>query len=99
MLVNVAALEKGAYTGDQAQKFFANVREKLESGISYVTLLDYLNVNIAGVNKAAGIALIIIGPDVPAIANIGGTKIVSDCDRELMLLHIAKQELLLAFYQ
>jgi len=98
LILNVAALEKKAYTKDDAVAFIQKVRSRVESGISYVGLLDFLNVNIAQVNKAAGLTVIILGSDVPAVAKLGGTMLISKCDKELILAHLAKQDLIAGMY-
>lgn len=99
LTVNILALEKGIYTGEQAQAFIDDVREKVNSGISYLDLLAYLDFQIAAVNKAVGLTLIVLGPDVPAIAQLGGNDLVSDCDQKLMNLHLDRQELVISFYR
>ena len=99
LTVNVLGLEKGQYTAADARKFFSDTRNTVNNGISYVALLSKITKDIESVNKLAGISIIILGADVPMIADAGGTNLISDCDKELILNHLAKQELLLAFYR
>ena len=99
LTINILALEKGIYTAEQAQAFIDDVREKVNSGLSYIDLLTYLDFKVAAINKAVGLSLIVLGPDVPAIAQLGGNNLISDCDATLMNLHLDRQELVISFYQ
>ena len=98
LIVNIAALEKGKYSADQAREFLTQARNRINNGISYVGLYTWLSGKTLQVNKAAGLAVIILGEDIPEISQLGGTLLLSRCDKELILAHIAKQESILIFY-
>jgi hypothetical protein len=99
LTVNIAALEKHVYTADQAQQFIDQVKGVVNGNISYIGLLDYLNVSTARINKALGLSVILMGDQVPEVAKLGGSKLISACDRELIFKHLAKQEMILSLYK
>ena len=98
LMVNFAGLEKGTYTASDARKFLDDVQEKVESGITYVDLANWLKVSIENIPKYAGISMIVMGKEVPLIGQTGGTNPLSECDKELIYAHIAHQKQIIAFY-
>lgn len=99
LVVNTAALEKGVYSAEQAEDFLLMVQERIGAGINYIDLLSYLQRSVENVNKMAGLAVIILGPDVPAVAKLGGEQIISACDQELIERHLNKQQLVTNLYK
>ena len=99
LMLHVAALEGlGGYDSKKARELISEARQIVQEGVSYLQLYSWLGSKTAEANKAAGITLIILGADVPMIASIGGESMLSVCDKELILNHLQKQQLLLAFY-
>jgi hypothetical protein len=100
LIAQIVALEKvETYNAVKAQEFLEDVRELVNNGVSYLSLLDYLNVGIADLNKAVGLSVIIMGADVPAIAALGGDLPLGACDKELILMELLKQEQIVALYK
>lgn len=93
LTVNLVALEKKKYTAAQVEQVLNDVETTLKDGISYAGFKKLLDAKIA-----AG-AMIILGPDIGAVADTGGTKIISVCDRELILAHINHQRAIVALYK
>ena len=92
LVVNLAALEKGVYTPDQAATVLDEIEGFIKEGVSYFSLKNFLD------EKIAAASVLILGDSVEAIAQAGADKIISDCDKALILAHIENQRSIIALY-
>lgn len=99
LTANFVGLEKGVYTAQEARDFLTDVRQRIERGINYAGLYNLLKDREAAIQRRAGVALMILGPDIDLIRSEGGTRFLTACDKALILGHINHQEnRVLAFY-
>ncbi len=92
LVVNLAALEKGVYTADQAAAILDEIEGFVSEGVSYFSLKNFLD------KKIAAASVLILGDSVDTIAQTGADKIISDCDKALILAHIENQRAITALY-
>lgn len=98
LTTNFLALERGHYSKEAVEEFFYALEVRIRQGISYLNLLGYVNDSIERVPRYAGVASVILGTELPNMANAGGVNVLSSCDKELLLAHIANQRRLLVYY-
>ena len=92
LTVNFGALEKEVYTAEQATEVLDDIEGVLTDGVSYLDFYQYLS------TKVAAASVIILGDSVDGIAQTGADGLISECDKQLILIHIEKQRQIVALY-
>ena len=89
MVVNYGAMKAGYYTGAQANAALDKVESYLDNeGLTFTSFKGLLD------QEFASAAVIILGDDINQLASLGGTSVISDCDKALIKKHIASERLL-----
>ena len=100
LILQMAALEKlDGYDAEDAREVIEDVRSMVQASTSYVSLAAYISKKVEFANRAAGATVFILTGDMPQVAEIGGDSILSQCDIDLLNLHLDKQLQLLGFYE
>lgn len=97
LVVQVAALEKiKDYQRADAEAILDEIENAIvASDMTYAELLAYVSQKINLANKKIGLALFILGDDTAALDK---PLPISECDKSLIMMHLAKQRSLLLFY-
>ena len=98
LIVNFSALEKKNYTAQEVADFLDTVEQKVKSGVTYLDLADYLIVSFDDYKRYIGASMILLGDQVSTIGLTGGNNVLSACDTQLILAHIANQRRLVGLY-
>jgi hypothetical protein len=97
MAVQLAALEGlPAYSKADAIAILNIIEERIDQGMSYANLVEYVSAKLELANNIAGAVIFIIGD---SIRLLDSPFEISACDKVLIKRHIAKQKMLLTIYQ
>jgi len=99
LIIHVGLLERAeSYSADDARKFVVEAKQRVVSGITYLDLMTWLNVKAEAARRIAGASIIVLGAELPRIAESGGHNPISLCDQELIIAHLNKHLAILSFY-
>ena len=98
LVVQAAALEKlSKYNAKDAMQVIDTIEDYLLSNdMTYAKLIAFVMKKIEIVNSRVGIAIFIMGDDVGALEK---AIPISNCDKTLIAMHLARQKALIAFYE
>lgn len=97
LAANFFALEKGEYSAAEVQEVLLDIKAKLNTNVSYFSLMNYLKDTVDTGRRIAA-ASIILGADVSRIADAGGGMFITKCDKAMLNTHIDDQLDIVSLY-
>jgi hypothetical protein len=98
LVINIIAIEKlDNYSVDDARTLLSAIRAKVNSGITYRDLYYEIVRKVSDANSSAGSTIFMLAPKFVSISDIGGNKLLSDCDVQLINRHLDEHESVLIF--
>lgn len=98
LVINIIAIERlDSYSSEDARTLLSAIRAKVNAGITYRDLYYEIARKVSAANSAAGMAIFTLTPKLMNISDVGGFKVLSDCDVILINRHLDEQESILVF--
>jgi len=98
LVINIIAIERvDSYSSEDARTLLSAIRARVNAGITYRDLYYEIVRKVSAANSAAGMVIFTLTPNLMNISDVGGFRVLSDCDVILINRHLDEQESILVF--